>query len=126
MSFDQIHWILSGLLDWRFYAIIAVVYVVIFYIRVACSGLPPGPLPLPLLGNIPQLGTKVYLSLARIRSNHKDVFTVYLAHQPVVILTSHKAVREAFVVNGNKTSGRPKLPVSESLHQGRYGEHDDQ
>ena len=123
MLLGQIQWILSALLDWKFYLIISILYVVIFYIRVACGGLPSGPLPLPLLGNLPQLGRDIHLSFSRIRRNYKDVFTVYIVNQPVVILTSYEAVREAFVANGDKTSGRPSLSVVDIIHQGNNGKY---
>nr|DBA20625.1 TPA: hypothetical protein GDO54_017385 [Pyxicephalus adspersus] len=58
--------------------------------------LPPGPTPLPLLGNILQLsGGDMVTSL--IREKYGDVFTVYLGSRPVVVVCGYNAVKEIYV-----------------------------
>ncbi|KAK2489463.1 hypothetical protein MC885_006270 [Smutsia gigantea] len=59
--------------------------------------LPPGPAPLPLLGNLLQLRPgALYLGLLRLSEKYGPVFTVYLGPwRRVVVLVGHKAVQEA-------------------------------
>ena len=99
-------------------------YVVIFYLSALFSGLPPGPTPLPFVGNLLQLGTQLHLSLADLGHTYEDLFTVYIANQPVVILNSYKAVNEAFVKNKHVTSSRPSaflFNIINHKNNGKYG-----
>nr|DBA20624.1 TPA: hypothetical protein GDO54_017384 [Pyxicephalus adspersus] len=60
--------------------------------------LPPGPTPLPLLGNILQLsGGDMVTSLVKMREKYGDVFTVYLGPRPVVVVCGYNAVKEIYI-----------------------------
>ncbi|XP_018422664.1 PREDICTED: cytochrome P450 2B4-like [Nanorana parkeri] len=60
--------------------------------------LPPGPIPLPLLGNILQLsGGSIVTKLVNMRKKYGDVFTVYLGSRPVVVVNGYKAVKEVYL-----------------------------
>ncbi|XP_055992173.1 cytochrome P450 2B11-like [Sorex fumeus] len=83
--------------------------------------LPPGPRPLPLLGNLLQMDRKGLLqSFLKIRDQYGDVFTVYLGPRPVVMLCGTEAIREALVDHADAFSGRGRIAVIESISQG-YG-----
>ncbi|XP_004620836.2 cytochrome P450 2B11-like [Sorex araneus] len=83
--------------------------------------LPPGPHPLPFLGNLLQMDRKGLLkSFLKIRDQYGDVFTVYLGPRPVVMLCGTKAIREALVENADEFSGRGTIAVVEPIFQG-YG-----
>ncbi|XP_029965722.1 cytochrome P450 2K1-like isoform X2 [Salarias fasciatus] len=59
---------------------------------------PPGPMPLPLIGNLLQLDVKApYNSLMELSKKYGEIFTVYLGTKKVVVLTGYKAVKEALV-----------------------------
>ncbi|XP_062421988.1 cytochrome P450 2K1-like [Pungitius pungitius] len=59
---------------------------------------PPGPKPLPLLGNLLQMDLKrIDCSLVDLSKKYGSVFTVYLGSQKVVILAGNKTVKEALV-----------------------------
>ncbi|XP_074471428.1 cytochrome P450 2K1-like isoform X2 [Sebastes fasciatus] len=59
---------------------------------------PPGPKPLPLLGNLLQLDLKrPYKSLLKLSKKYGSVFTVYLGPKKVVFLAGYKTVKEALV-----------------------------
>ncbi|KAG3256092.1 cytochrome P450 2B4-like [Ictidomys tridecemlineatus] len=87
----------------------------------ASSRLPPGPRPLPFLGNLLQMDRRGLLySFLRLREKYGDVFTVYLGPRPVVMLCGTEAIREALVDQAEDFSGRGKISIVEPIFQG-YG-----
>ncbi|XP_077888148.1 cytochrome P450 2B1-like [Ictidomys tridecemlineatus] len=83
--------------------------------------LPPGPHPLPFLGNLLQMDRRGLLnSFLRLREKYGDVFTVYLGPRPVVMLCGTEAIREALVDQAEDFSGRGTLAITEPIFQG-YG-----
>eukprot|EP00069_Balaena_mysticetus_P018142 bmy_11305T0 len=70
--------------------------------------LPPGPTPLPLLGNLLQLRPgALYLGLLRLSKKYGPVFTVYLGPwRRVVVLVGREAVQEALGGQAEAFSGR--------------------
>uniref|UniRef100_A0A4W2G4A3 Cytochrome P450 2B4-like n=1 Tax=Bos indicus x Bos taurus TaxID=30522 RepID=A0A4W2G4A3_BOBOX len=83
--------------------------------------LPPGPRPLPFLGNLLQMDRKGLLkSFLRFQQKYGDVFTVYLGPRPVVIICGTEAIREALVDQAEVFSGRAKIAVVDPIFQG-YG-----
>uniref|UniRef100_A0A3P9C3U9 Uncharacterized protein n=1 Tax=Maylandia zebra TaxID=106582 RepID=A0A3P9C3U9_9CICH len=59
---------------------------------------PPGPRPLPVLGNLLQLDLKgPYKTLLESSKKYGSVFTVYLGPNKVVILAGYRTVKEALV-----------------------------
>ncbi|XP_012512573.1 PREDICTED: cytochrome P450 2B6-like isoform X1 [Propithecus coquereli] len=83
--------------------------------------LPPGPHPLPLLGNLLQMDRGGLLkSFSRLRERYGDVFTVYLGRRPAVMLCGIEAIKEALVDQAEDFSGRGKIAILETVFQG-YG-----
>ncbi|XP_035293985.1 cytochrome P450 2B1-like [Cricetulus griseus] len=74
--------------------------------------LPPGPRPLPFLGNLLQMDRRGLLnSFMRLRDKYGDVFTVHLGPRPVVMLYGTEAIREALVDQAEAFSGRGTIAV---------------
>ncbi|XP_054855148.1 cytochrome P450 2F3-like isoform X1 [Eublepharis macularius] len=81
--------------------------------------LPPGPRPLPIVGNLFQLDPKnMVKSLLALRERYGSVYTIYLGPQPFVALCGYQAVKEALVDQGEEFSGRGDLPVVFRFTQG--------
>uniref|UniRef100_A0A8B9PCN1 Cytochrome P450 2G1 n=1 Tax=Apteryx owenii TaxID=8824 RepID=A0A8B9PCN1_APTOW len=74
--------------------------------------LPPGPTPLPLIGNFFQLSSSETMkSLEKLRGKYGPVFTVYFGPKPVVVLCGHEAVKEALVDQAEAFGGRAQMPT---------------
>uniref|UniRef100_A0A7N9IGN4 Cytochrome P450 family 2 subfamily F member 1 n=1 Tax=Macaca fascicularis TaxID=9541 RepID=A0A7N9IGN4_MACFA len=74
--------------------------------------LPPGPRPLPLLGNLLLLRSQNMLtSLTQLSKEYGSVYTVHLGPRRVVVLSGYQAVKEALVDQGEEFSGRGDYPV---------------
>uniref|UniRef100_A0A670IPL6 Cytochrome P450 family 2 subfamily G member 2 n=1 Tax=Podarcis muralis TaxID=64176 RepID=A0A670IPL6_PODMU len=62
--------------------------------------LPPGPTPLPFIGNLLQIKTsEPFKSFLALQKKYGPVFTVYLGPRRVVVLCGHEAVKEALLAS---------------------------
>ncbi|KAM6959222.1 cytochrome P450 2M1-like [Aplochiton taeniatus] len=85
------------------------------------SRLPPGPSPLPLLGNLLQLDVKApYTFYQEMSSKYGSVFTVWLGPTPAVVISGYQALKEAFINQGEEFSGRANYPIIMTVTKG-YG-----
>uniref|UniRef100_A0A8D1HDA8 Cytochrome P450 2E1 n=2 Tax=Sus scrofa TaxID=9823 RepID=A0A8D1HDA8_PIG len=74
--------------------------------------LPPGPFPLPIVGNIFQLDLKnIPKSFTMLAERYGPVFTVYLGSRRIVVLHGYKAVKEVLLHYKNEFSGRGEIPT---------------
>nr|XP_060639626.1 cytochrome P450 2C18-like [Anolis sagrei ordinatus] len=74
--------------------------------------LPPGPTPLPILGNILQLDQGSQLkTFTKMSEVYGPVFTVYLGMQRIVVLYGYDTVREALVDHAEAFGGRGQFPA---------------
>ncbi|XP_030073486.1 cytochrome P450 2G1 [Microcaecilia unicolor] len=64
--------------------------------------MPPGPTPLPFIGNILQLRPNDVLnSFRKLHNKYGSVYLVYFGTQPVVVLNGYDAVKEALIDNAD-------------------------
>lgn len=81
--------------------------------------LPPGPIPLPIIGNILLIDIKdVSKSLINLSKVYGSVFTVYFGMKPTVVLHGYEAVKEALINFGEEFSARGSFPVAERSSKG--------
>ncbi|MXQ99916.1 hypothetical protein E5288_WYG017982 [Bos mutus] len=80
---------------------------------------PPGPRPLPLVGNLHLLrGAQQDKALMQLGKQYGPVFTVHLGHQKTVVLTGYEAVKEALVGTGQELAGRPPIAIFQLINGG--------
>ncbi|CAG5897800.1 unnamed protein product [Menidia menidia] len=80
---------------------------------------PPGPRPLPLLGNLLQLDLqRPYKTLCELSKKHGSVFTVYFGPKKVVVLAGYKAVKEALVSFAEEFGDREISPIFNDTNKG--------
>ncbi|XP_075463190.1 cytochrome P450 2G1-like isoform X2 [Ascaphus truei] len=78
--------------------------------------LPPGPFPLPILGNFLQFQSEGLIPyFLKMSEKYGPVFTVYMGSRPTVVLCGYQAVKEALVDHGDNFGGRGNIPVFERL-----------
>ncbi|XP_037304932.2 cytochrome P450 2K1-like [Pungitius pungitius] len=80
---------------------------------------PPGPTPLPLIGNLLQLDLKrPYNTLLKLSKKYGSVFTVYMGPEKVVVLAGYKTVKEALVNRADEFGDRQAMRIIHESNQG--------
>ncbi|XP_045885700.1 cytochrome P450 2K1-like [Micropterus dolomieu] len=76
---------------------------------------PPGPRPLPVLGNLLQLDAKLpHSTLYELSKKYGSVFTVHFGPKKVVVLAGYKTIKQALVKN-DAFSEKENLPIIHDL-----------
>ncbi|KAM7386913.1 hypothetical protein PAMA_009504 [Pampus argenteus] len=83
---------------------------------------PPGPKPLPLLGNLLQLDLKSpHITFYKLSKKYGSVFTLYFGPKKVVILAGYKTVKQALVNHAVEFGDRYISPISNDLNGETHG-----
>ncbi|XP_072483360.1 cytochrome P450 2C44-like isoform X1 [Notamacropus eugenii] len=81
--------------------------------------LPPGPTPLPLLGNILQMGSKNIITfLDKVAEKYGPVYTIYMGPQRVIMLHGYEAVKEALIDQGDEFVHREAPEILKTISKG--------
>lgn len=81
----------------------------LIYGRQRLLSFPPGPWGLPILGNLPQLGSMPHITLTKLSKVYGDVFSVRFGSREAVVLNNEEVVREALLQTSRQFSDRPPL-----------------
>ncbi|XP_062385544.1 cytochrome P450 2K1-like isoform X1 [Sardina pilchardus] len=83
---------------------------------------PPGPRPVPVLGNLLQLNlNRLYEGLYELSKKHGSVFTFHFGPKKVVVLAGYKTVKEALVTHAEEFGNRDIVPIFHDFNKGHAG-----
>ncbi|XP_053118958.1 cytochrome P450 2C5-like isoform X2 [Hemicordylus capensis] len=84
------------------------------------KNLPPGPTPLPLIGNLLQLKTKNIMEpLQKMCEKYGPVFTIYFGSERMVILHSYDTLKKVLVEHGDEFINRGSFPIIDKFTKER-------
>ncbi|KAI1904303.1 hypothetical protein AGOR_G00004280 [Albula goreensis] len=79
----------------------------------------PGPKPIPLIGNVLEVGSNPHLSLTAMSERYGPVFQIQIGMRPVVVLSGSDTVRQALIKQGEDFAGRPDLYSFQYINDGK-------
>ncbi|XP_046893410.1 cytochrome P450 2K1-like isoform X1 [Hypomesus transpacificus] len=100
-----------------------VVFLLLLYL-LSCSSQeqgkdPPGPRPLPLLGNLLMLDlSRPYLTLCELSREYGSVFTVHFGPKKVVVLAGYKTVKQALINHAEEFGDRGLNQITKDINKG--------
>ncbi|XP_044147856.1 cytochrome P450 2K6-like isoform X1 [Bufo gargarizans] len=80
---------------------------------------PPGPKPLPIIGNMHLLNLKrPYNTFIELSKTYGPVFSVQIGSQKMVLLCGYETVKDALVNYAEEFSERPYVPIFHDIAKG--------
>ncbi|KAM5165069.1 cytochrome P450 2K1-like [Mantella aurantiaca] len=80
---------------------------------------PPGPTPLPLIGNMHILNLKKpYKTFYELSKKYGPVYSIQIGEEKMVILSGYETVKDALVNHANEFSDRPEIPLFHEATKG--------
>ncbi|XP_069473685.1 cytochrome P450 2J2-like [Ambystoma mexicanum] len=93
---------------------VVIVLLLLQYLKVkrTAKQLPPGPTPLPIIGNLWTLEFNLhYETLMQLTKTYGNIYTLWVGPTPVVVANGYEAVRDALVISSSATQGRAVTPI---------------
>ncbi|CAI8607051.1 unnamed protein product [Vicia faba] len=84
------------------------------------SKLPPGPSPLPIIGNLLKLGNKPHHSLANLSNIHGPIMTLKLGQITTIVISSADMAKEVLQTHDNLLSNRTVPDALSVLNHDQY------
>ncbi|KAE8605376.1 hypothetical protein XENTR_v10015089 [Xenopus tropicalis] len=80
---------------------------------------PPGPKPLPIIGNFHMINMKKpHLTFMELAKKYGSVFSIQLGPEKLVVVCGADAVKDALVNHADEFSARPTIPVFDKTSKG--------
>ncbi|KAL8220003.1 UNVERIFIED_CONTAM: hypothetical protein K2H54_037615, partial [Gekko kuhli] len=91
----------------------------IFSSKKKFRSLPPGPTPLPFVGNMLQVDVKELIkSLRELSKTYGPMYTFHLGSRPCVVLSGYQVLKEALIDKAEEFSGRGDFPAVQMWSKG--------
>nr|XP_055051836.1 cytochrome P450 2C20-like isoform X1 [Misgurnus anguillicaudatus] len=91
--------------------VLAVLMLVMWWRKTSGLSLPPGPMALPLIGNIHLMDNRApFKSFTKWSKTYGPVMTVYLGPRRTVVLVGYDTVKEALVDHADDFASRAPIP----------------
>ncbi|XP_063162794.1 cytochrome P450 2A3-like [Candoia aspera] len=107
---------------YQFLTAVGICFLTIQFIKLlwARRKFPPGPVPFPLFGSLWRIGWTVrHDTFMKLANSYGDVFTLWIGHIPVIVLTGFRAVKNGLIDHSEAMSGRPVIPFFKILGNGK-------
>lgn len=82
----------------------------------AGSKLPPGPFPLPIIGNLLALGKKPHQSLAKLAETHGPIMTLKFGQVTTIVVSSADMAKEVLLTHDHSLSSNRVIPQAVQVH----------
>ncbi|XP_032992153.1 cytochrome P450 2C8-like [Lacerta agilis] len=80
------------------------------------SQLPPGPTPLPFVGNLLQIDFRhLSKSYQKLTKQYGQIFTIWIGPKPMVVLCGYEVVKDALVNYAEEFGGQSSQPILETV-----------
>ena len=76
----------------------------------------PGPFRLPIFGNVQFNFPKLHRQFTEFATRYGDVYRIQILSQPCIVISSYKAMREAYLKRGKDFMGRPHMLRFERMY----------
>ncbi|KAK1388102.1 Geraniol 8-hydroxylase [Heracleum sosnowskyi] len=86
----------------------------------ATQKLPPGPFPLPIIGNIHKLGKHPHKSLANLAQVYGPIMRLKLGHMTTIVISSSTTARQVLRKQDIAFSNRPLPDAVRALDHNKY------
>ncbi|KAK4796468.1 hypothetical protein SAY86_028794 [Trapa natans] len=83
--------------------------------------LPPGPRPLPVMGNLLELGSQPHRSLAKLARVHGPIMSLMLGSITTVVVSSAAVAREILQIHDDSFSNRTTPDAVTAFRHDEYG-----
>lgn len=82
--------------------------------------LPPGPSPLPIIGNLLELGNRPHHSLAQLSNKHGPIMTLKLGQVTTIVISSADMAKEVLLTHDPLLSNRTVPDALSVLNHDQY------
>ncbi|XP_019177313.1 PREDICTED: geraniol 8-hydroxylase-like [Ipomoea nil] len=86
------------------------------YNKITASSLPPGPNPLPIIGNLHQLGAQPHKSLAKLAATYGPIMSLKFGQITTIVVTSPDAAKQVLKNQDSAFASRP-VPDATRPHE---------
>jgi cytochrome P450 len=101
---------------------VLVVFFFLYHFHLKRRHLPPGPMPLPIVGNLLSMDPSApHVTIANWAQVYGPIFTCWIGAKPAIMVTGYDEMKEAFVKQGDNYAARPDYFTSELVAAGKNG-----